>query len=291
MLERLQTISEVQEDYDPDYDEDEVTLAQEAVIFDNSEMDCILKEANSIGKEISMMNLDVERLNVQNEQLATAVGKITIVRRDFDRIARRVQQHGEAVYNRLKALGEERKRLEEKEGPNIAVSRIARVQYDNLTSAFHAAMNDYNQAEDMKKKICRVRIQRQSSIMGTKITDGQLDVLVDKGGEGWGELSDSLRSAGGQTSRWAMCEIKGRHKELVELEARMKDIHELFLQLAILVEEQGPMLNNIEFNVCRTEQYVENINVNIKRALQYKRKNPFRQCCPCLPCWAHNQTF
>ncbi|KAM7367860.1 hypothetical protein PAMP_014129 [Pampus punctatissimus] len=293
MLERLQTISEEQEDYEPEfyepeYDIDKVSLSQEAVEFENStNIENILAEAHSIRKQISLLHLEVERLSVHNERFGTSVRRFTILKKDSDSIARGIHQRGEALYARIQALGTESKQLEEKEGPNSAVGRIARIQYDTLTRAFHDAMSMYNKAEEMQRTTCRRRIQRQASIMGSEITDEQLDVLVDKGGEGWAELSQSLQTPGVHSSRWALCEIKGRHKELVELEARLKVVHELFLHMAILVEEQGSMLNNIEANVCGTQDYVEKINVHIKKALQYKRKNPFLQCCSCLRCWKY----
>lgn len=297
MLERLQAISEEEEDYEPEFygsenDADKVTLSQQAVVFENSSaIDNILEEAHSIRKEISLLHLEVERLSTHNERFGTSVRRLTLLKKDCDSIARGIQQSGEALYARLEALGRESRQLEEKEGPHAAVSRIARVQYDTLTRAFHAAMSDYNKAEEMQRSTCRGRIQRQASILGTEITDEQLDEMVHKGGEGLAELSQSLQTQGARSSRWAMCEIKGRHKELVELEARLKEVHELFLQMAMLVEEQGSMLNNIEANVCTTQEYVEKINVHIKRALKYKRKNPFLQCCACLPCWRRNQTI
>lgn len=293
MLDRLQAISEEQNS-EPDFYEpevDKITLSQQAVVFENSSaVDNVLKEAHSIRKDLSLLHLQVERLNKHNERFGTSVRRLTLLKKDSNSIARGIQQHGEALYVHLQALGKESRQLEEKEGPNSAVSRIARVQYDTLTRTFHAIMSDYSKAEEMQKVSCRQRIQRQASIMGSEITDGQLDVLVDKGGEGWAELSQSLQTQGANSSRWAMDELKGRHKELVELEARLKEVHELFLHMAMLVEEQGSMINNIEANVCSTEEYVEKINVHIKRALQYKRKNPFRQFCPCLPCWSFNKT-
>ncbi|XP_034555928.1 syntaxin-11-like [Notolabrus celidotus] len=295
MLERLQTISEEQEDfepefYGPEYDVDKVTLSQEAVLFENClPLDKILEEANFIRKEISLLKLQVERLRINNERFGTSM-RLTLLKKDSDSIARGIQQHGEALYFRLQALGKESAQLAEND-PHSAVSRIARVQYNTLTQAFHAAMSDYNDAEEMQRRMCRGRIQRQASILGKDISDEQLDVMVDKGGEGWAELSQSLQSQGTRTSRWAMCEIKGRHKELVELEVRMKEVHDLFLDMAVLVEEQGSMINNIESHVFTTEEYTEKVNVHIKRALECKRRNPFLQCCPCLPCWRHNKIF
>ncbi|XP_041832187.1 syntaxin-11-like [Melanotaenia boesemani] len=288
MLERLQNISEEQEDdepeYGPKYDVDEVNLSPQAVIFENSSaIEDILKEAHSIRKEISLIQLEIERLSSHNERFGTSVRRLTLLKRDSDSIARGIQKHGESLYARLQALGKESSQLEEKEGPSSAVSRIARLQYDTLTRAFHATMSDYNRAEEKQRSACRKRIQRQASIIGTDISDEQLDVIVDKGGEGWSELSQSLQPESVGSCRVALCDIKGRHKELVDLEARLKEVHQLFLQMATLVEEQGSILNSIEVNVCNTQEYIENFNYNIKKAIQYKRKNPFLQCCPCLP--------
>ncbi|XP_054474850.1 syntaxin-11-like [Anoplopoma fimbria] len=294
MLERLQTISEEQEDYEPEfygpeYDVDKETLPQQAVMFENtSTIDNILREALSIRKELSLLHLEVERLRINNERFGSSVRRLTLLKKDSDSIARGIQQRGGALYLRLQALGKESSQLEEKEGPNSAVSRIARAQFDTLSRFFRDAMSDYNEAEEMQRNACRRRIKRQASILGTEISDDQLDVMVDKGGEGWSELSQSLQTQGARSSRWALCEIKGRHKQLVELEVRLNEVHELFLDMAVLVEEQGSMLNNIEAHVVGTQEHTEKINVHIKKALQYKRKNPFKQCCPCLPCWKHN---
>ncbi|KAM9354977.1 syntaxin-11b.1 [Pholidichthys leucotaenia] len=291
MLEKLHTFSQEEEDdddddYEPDYDVDKVSLSQQAVTFNNSSaIDDVLNEAHSIRKEISLLKLEVERLKAHNERFGTSTRRLTLLKKDSDSIARGIQHRGESLCNRLQALNKESKTLEETEGPHAAISRIARVQHDTLTRAFQAVMSGYNETEEMQRETCRVRIQRQASILGKKITDEHLDELVDKGGEGWAELSQSLQTSGARSSRWALCEIKSRHKELVELEARLKEIHELFLQMAILVEEQGCLLNNIEAHVCGTEEHVQTFNEQIKKAIEYKKKNPFLQCCPCLPCW------
>ncbi|KAG7275352.1 hypothetical protein CRUP_007908 [Coryphaenoides rupestris] len=268
----------------PDYDSEQLDLSQEAVVFSDG-LNSTLKEAQSLRKEICLLRLEVGRLTRQNERFGTSMRRLTLLKQDSDSIARGIHHRAEGLYGRLQALGKQCQQLEESEPPGSAVWRIAAVQHAALTRDFHAVMDDYNRAEDLQRKTCRGRLQRQASIMGANISDEELDGLVDRGGEGWAELSQSLQMEGGRTCRTALCEIKGRHKELVALEARMKEVHELFLHMAILVEEQGAMVNNIEANVHGTQEYVEQVNDHIKIALKYKRKNPFLQCCPCLPCW------
>ncbi|XP_061668388.1 syntaxin-11-like [Syngnathoides biaculeatus] len=287
MLERLRNVSEdLEEDEEMEYDESKLPTAQEAIVFENSsDIETILKEAESIRKEISMLLLEVERLDKNNERFRTTVRHFSTVKRDSDDIARGIQKQGQQLHTRILALGEESKKIKKREGPESASSRITCMQYDSLILAFQAAMGNYNQAEELQRLICRERIQRQASILGTKITDKKLDEIVDKGCEGWSELYQSLPTQEGHSSRWAMNEIKDRHNELLALEARLKEVHELFQQVAALTEEQCSMLNNIEANVSNTQHYIQKSIVDINRAKQYRKKNPFLQCCPCLPCW------
>ncbi|XP_077408329.1 syntaxin-11-like [Vanacampus margaritifer] len=288
MLERLRNVSEALEDEDDmEYDESKLPTAQESVVFKNSlDIESILKEAGSIRKEISLVLLEVERLKKNNERFRTTVRHLSSVKRDSDDIAKGIQKQGQMLHTRILALGKESKKTANREGPNSASSRIACTQYDSLILAFQAAMGSYNLAEELQRSLCRTRIQRQASLLGTKITDKKLDEIVDKGCEGWSELSQSLPTTQeGHSSRWALSEIKDRHKDLVALEARLREVHEIYQQVAALTEEQCSMLNNIEANVSKTQNHIQRVNVEINKAKQYKKRNPFLQCCPCLPCW------
>ncbi|XP_011489942.1 syntaxin-11-like [Oryzias latipes] len=291
MMERLQTIVEEEDDKDsgcfvPEYDVDKGPLTLEAVIFEKSNtMEEILHEASLIRKSIILLSLDVERLKNNNERYGTSVSRFSILKRDSDSIARKIQQQGDSVYKRIQALGDRANELEQTEGGNRAVSRIARIQYDTLAFALRSAMENYNSAEEKQREICKTRIQRQASIIGKDISDEQLNDLVNKGGEGWEELCQSLQPPGAQSCRTALNEIKTRHTELVNLEARLKDIHEMFLQMAVLVEEQGSLLNSIETHVGKTEEHIKNSDHKFKEALIHKKKNPCLTCCPCLPFW------
>ncbi|RVE55787.1 hypothetical protein OJAV_G00229970 [Oryzias javanicus] len=293
MMERLQTLAEEEEEEDkdsgcfvPEYDADKGSLPLEAVIFERSNtMEEVLHEASLIRKDLSLVSLEVVRLKNHNERYMTSVSRFSLLKRDSDSIAKGIQHRGELVYKRIQALGDRANELEKLEGGNSAVSRIARVQYDTLAFAFRSAMENYNGAEEKQREICRARIQRQASLIGKHVNEDQLNELVNKGGEGWTELCQSVQPQSALSCRSALREIKSRHSELVNLEARLREIHEMFLQMSVLVEEQGALLNSIETYVGKTEEHVEKADGKFKAALRHKKKNPFLQCCPCLPCW------
>ncbi|KAG2468094.1 syntaxin-11a [Polypterus senegalus] len=258
-------------------------LVQEAILFDEDHiMDVLFKEVHSLRRENDLLKMEVKRLGKQNTRFLTSMRRISSIKRDSNSIARDIKTRGEGVYKRLQKMEASSKEIEEKYGVNSALARIVRAQLVSLTNGFRDAMFEYNEAEMSQRENCKIRIQRQLEIMGKDVSGDQLEDMIEKGK--WDVFSENLLTDG-KAARSALNEIENRHKELLDLESRIRDVHDLFFQMALLVEEQGSMLNNIEMNVQRTEDYLGEAMTHIKKAVEYKKKNPCRQlfCC-CFPC-------
>ncbi|XP_069016723.1 syntaxin-11a [Embiotoca jacksoni] len=263
--------------------QDEEQLEQQAVVFEGEEvMDTVYKEAQAMRAEMRLLKGDVKRLGKQNTRLLTSVRRISSIKKDSNALGRDIKARGEAVYARLERLGKRSKELEEKHGSTSAVARMVRSQYVSLTSAFHAVMSEYNDTEMVQRENCKTRIQRQAEIMGQEVSREQIDDMIETGK--WNVFSDNLLLEG-RTARSALSEIENRHKELLQLEGRIRDIHELFFQMALLVEEQGGRLDNIEANVSATQDFIVKAEIQIRKAGKYKKNNPCKKlfCC-CFPC-------
>lgn len=262
---------------------DDNEFEQHAVVFDGEDiMESAFKEAQSIQKDIAHLRMEVKRLGKQNARFITSVRRISSIKRDSNTIARSIKTKGDNLYARIQKMDALCKNLEEEHGANSALVRMVRHQFVSITGSFHEAMNEYNAAEMAQRDNCKTRIQRHAQIMGKEVTGDQIEEMIETGK--WNVFSDDLLTDG-RAARSALTEIENRHKELLELESRIRDIHELFFQLALLVEEQGFMVDNIEANVCSTEDYLVKATAQIKKAVKYKKKNPCRQlfCC-CFPC-------
>ncbi|XP_059209656.1 syntaxin-11a [Centropristis striata] len=284
-LTELQTIKPAGNEPGPEENlttEDE-DLEQHAIVFEGEDvLGGLYKEAQSMRKEMLLLKLDVKRLGKQNTRFLTSVRRFSSIKRDSNALGRDIKARGEAVYARLQKLGKLSKDMDEEHGPTSAVARMVRSQFISLTNGFHEAMSEFNEAEMVQRENCKTRIQRQAEIMGKEVSREQIDEMIETGK--WNVFSDNLLLEG-RTARSALNEIENRHKELLELEGRIKDIHELFFQMAQLVEEQGCMLDNIEANLDATQDYVAKAQIHIKKAVKYKKSNPCKRlfCC-CFPC-------
>ncbi|XP_041950881.1 syntaxin-11-like [Alosa sapidissima] len=262
----------------------EEDLAPQAVVWDNGEeVEEVLVEAQEVRREVQMMRLDVRRLREQNARLLSEPTRTTTIKRDSNAIAGDIKTRGQDTLARLRKMDAHARELEDEHGVNSAVARIARTQYACLSNGFRDAMADYNAAEMSHRDTCKAHIQRQMEIVGRDVSGEQIEEMLEGGR--WNVFADNVL-AEGKTARSALGQIERRHQELLELESRVRSVHEVFLDVAMLVEEQGPMLDAIHTHVQKTDAQLGEALVRLGRANKHDKSNPFKKMfCGCFPCY------
>lgn len=256
---------------------------QQAVIFDNNEMDSVFDEAQDTRREIQLIHLDVKRLREQNTRILSEPTRTSTIKRDSNAIAADIKSRGENLLKRLREMESHAKQLEEEHGINSAVARIARTQYACLSNSFRDVMMEYNEAEMNHKEMCKTHIQRQMEIVGREVTGEEIEEMLEDGK--WNIFSDNVLTEG-KTARSALSQIESRHRDLVELEKRLSSIHEVFLDVAMLVEDQGSMIDYIFTNVQKTDAKLNEVLIRLDKAKRHDKNNPFKKMfCGCFPCY------
>lgn len=261
----------------------EEELPHEEVVFDNSPaLVEVFSQSQDIHREIQLIRLENKRLREQNSHMLHGVTNMSTIKRDSNAIGADIKARAEHVLANLREMDGIAHKLEEEHGSNSAVTRIARTQYACLSNGFRDAMFDYNETEMSHRENCKAQIQRQMEIVGREVTGEELEEMIEKGQ--WNIFSDNV-TAEGKTARSALSQIEKRHQELLDLESRINGIHEIFLDIALLVEEQGPMLTSIQTNVQKTDECIQEALVKLGKAKRHNQNNPFRKMfCSCFPC-------
>lgn len=70
-----------------------------------------------------------------------------------------------------------------------------------------------------------------------------------------------------------MANVHDKYRAVHMLEKSVQQLHQMFVDLAVLVDYQGEMLDNIEANVKQSQEYAEDANKDLKKALENKKKN------------------
>lgn len=71
-------------------------------------------------------------------------------------------------------------------------------------------------------------------------------------------------------------EIQDRHDAAKEIEKSLLELHQIFLDMAVMVEAQGEKMDDIEHHVVNAAQYVNDGAKNLKTAKKYQKSS--RRC-------------
>lgn len=152
------------------------------------------------------------------------------------------------------------------------IQRIQRNQYSHLTRWFSEVMRSYHKTQVSFREKCKAQIQRQLEIVDKMTTDEELEEMLYRDDL---TLFISDIKCDAEISSQALTEIECRHRDIICLESSIKELHEVFVDTAMLLEVQGELINNIEKNVTSASEYVDTSKEETNKAVTYK-KNRFK---------------
>ncbi|KAM7380702.1 hypothetical protein PAMP_003979 [Pampus punctatissimus] len=268
-----------------DNDDSEVAgvITPQAVVFEEEPViENFLSEVQQIRDGITVLDTEVLKFSQQQKTLVATMRRFSVMKKESS-ITRDIKLQAESLHRRLDALSKQVQRTEDQLGPTAVTTRIQRSQHAALYRKFQQVMRQYNDGLMTKQESCKHFIIRQLEVLGREVTEEEVNEMVTTGK--WEVFNENLLNDA-RITRSQLSEIEQRHKELLSLENNMNELRDLFMDIFMLVEEQGAYIEHIQTNVERTQDFVAVSNEKFKMAARYKKKNPIRQlCCCCCPPW------
>lgn len=72
-------------------------------------------------------------------------------------------------------------------------------------------------------------------------------------------------------ARTTYAKVAGKYQDVLTLEQSVAELHQMFLDFALLTEQQGELLDQIEFQVTQANDYVEEANIDVNQAIEYQK--------------------
>ncbi|KAG9486144.1 syntaxin-19 [Eleutherodactylus coqui] len=256
-------------------------IYQQAVVFEREPViDGYLHEIKKLQNDITDLSENVTKFGLQQKVLVSAMRRFSVLKKESN-ITKDIKVQAENIKNRLDALLQHVQRAETETGSSSSLTRILKNHHAALFRSFQSVMFRYNEAIMAKQAKCKTFIIRQLEVAGKEVSEEEVNKMVEQGK--WDVFNENLLTEV-KVTKGQLNEIEQRHKELISLENQIKDLRDIFLEIAILVDEQGETLNNIEMVTKNTEDYVQKTTEKFKLAVKYKRKNPCKMLCCCCPC-------
>nr|XP_032799928.1 syntaxin-1A-like isoform X2 [Petromyzon marinus] len=235
------------------------------------------------GAEIPMDNLDsflskVNETNVELDSLGVAVQEVKRLhlailsdvepresdRKQLDDVMFSITSTARRVRTQLKDLDT---MLEIPDDSSTRL-RMRKTTHTMASQRFVDVMKEYNSLQTEHRDLCKKRILRQMEISGQNVTAEQLDSLIESGSSSVFTQGYILES---QLTRQQLGEIQSRHEELLKLEKSIQEVHDMFINIAIMVASQGDMVNNIEEHVKSASEHTEKGRTVLEQAVTHKR--------------------
>lgn len=163
--------------------------------------------------------------------------------------------------------------------PDEPETRIKDITYRALKSKFGEVLKEAQSVQLDYKSAVRTKIGRQVKIMDPTLSQNQVEEICDDP-DGLGRvMSSKLMGTAHFKLRHAVEDIQDKHRDILKLERSVQTIHQMFVDMALLVQMQGEMLDNIELNVMQAEDYVRKANVQLKAAKKSHQRSKKFKCC------------
>jgi t-SNARE complex subunit (syntaxin) len=140
-------------------------------------------------------------------------------------------------------------------------------------------MKRYQQAQQNYKTDIKKKVTRQIQIIKPDATDQEVDEIMKSEGGREGLLQQQILSGGvNDQIKTQYRQVAGKYQDVLTLEASVAELHQMFLDFALLTEQQGELLDQIEYQVRTAADYVEDANVDVYEAINYQKKIRKKQC-------------
>ncbi|MCD7455231.1 hypothetical protein HAX54_027443 [Datura stramonium] len=141
-------------------------------------------------------------------------------------------------------------------GPGSSSDRTRTSVVNGLRKKLQESMNQFNDLRQRMASEYRETVQRRYyTVTGENPDEGTLDNLISTG-QSETFMQKAIQEQGRGQVMDTVMEIQERHEAVKELERNLKELHQVFLDMAVLVESQGAQLDDIESQVNRANSFV-----------------------------------
>ncbi|XP_031624997.1 syntaxin-1A-like isoform X2 [Contarinia nasturtii] len=253
---------------------DENIVALDDVEGRDGFMDEFFNEVEEIREMIDKIEANVEEVKKTHSAILSSPQTDEKTKQELEDLIDDVKKFSNKVRTKLKGIEQnieqEKFRIIKQEELKFGADiRIRQTQHSTLLRKFVEVMTEYNRTQIDYKEGCKARIKRQLEITGRTTTDEELELMLDQPDPAvftQGIIMDTHQA------KQTFADIEARHADIIKLESSIRELHDMFMNMAMLVESQGEMINRIEYHVEMAYDYVDEGTKDVNKAIIYERK-------------------
>jgi len=232
-------------------------------------MEEFFEQVEEIRTNIEKIAANVEEVKKKHSAILSAPQPDDKDKEELEELMAEIKKTANKVRGKLKVMETSIAQEIERAPCASAELRIRKTQHATLSRRFVEVMSDYNTTQTDYRERCKGRIQRQLEITGRSVQNEELENMLESGNPAIFTQGIIMET---QQAKQSLADIEARHRDIIKLENSIRELHDMFMDMAMLVESQGEMIDRIEFNVEKSVDYVDTAVADTKKALKYQSK-------------------
>ena len=139
---------------------------------------------------------------------------------------------------------------------------LKRTQIQTASNRFWEIWTEYSTLQVLFREKLKEDLVKCLKVTNNQLTEEEIEEKIDAGE---GVFSASIMQETAQAKE-QLARVENRHKDIKKLEEGITEIHSMFMDLAILVEQQGEMVTRIEDHIMTASMDVENASKKLEDA-------------------------
>ncbi|KAL9994262.1 putative target SNARE coiled-coil domain, syntaxin domain, syntaxin/epimorphin [Helianthus debilis subsp. tardiflorus] len=239
-------------------------------------------EVDAIKEELKALEMLHKQLQSSNEQSKTlhSANSIKSLKTKMDNDVALSLKKAKLIKTGLEALdrSNETNRSVPGCGPGSSTDRTRTSVVNGVRNQLKVFMKSFNELREKMAAEHRETVQRRYyTVTGENADESTLEKLISTG-ESETFLQKAIQEQGRGQVMETVLEIQERHDAVTVIERNLKELHQVFMDMAVLVEHQGEQLDDIETHVNRANSFVTRGAAQLNEARK-KQKNTRKWTC------------
>lgn len=240
------------------------------------------KQIQETEKQVEKLSGLLKQLKDANEE-SKAVTKASAMKAIKKRMEKDIDEVGKIARNvkgKLEAISKDNISNRQKPGceKGTGVDRARMNMTNALMKKFKELMTEFQTLRQRIQDEYREVVERRvMTVTGTRPDDETIDHLIETGNSEQ-IFQKAMQEAGRGQVLNTVEEIQERHDVVKEIEKKLLDLHQIYLDMAVLVEAQGEILDNIEDQVTTAVDHVQRGTTVLQNAKKLQKNSRKWMC-------------
>eukprot|EP00922_Rhytidocystis_sp_ex-Travisia-forbesii_P033497 GHVS01049761.1.p1 GENE.GHVS01049761.1~~GHVS01049761.1.p1 ORF type:complete len:309 (+),score=45.72 GHVS01049761.1:237-1163(+) len=279
-----------------------------------SELRAVAQQCNPVGAAAltgtTQDGIDAEQDQPPPEFMKPYFAKIQVMRAAIDETAKNVDRINELKHAAIQATSPEQEKEVSHDlnhlldGTNVMITKTKKAlqvikqqnkdmslseedsaeyrircnMHDAVTRKFAAVLRQYQTSQSEYKEQMKHKVVRQVQIVYPEASCEEVKEMMLAGDMTAAVAVRARISGSNQSLKNALSDIQDKYRDIRRLEQSVTELHQMFVEIATLVEHQGELLDQIEFSVSQAKDYTEKAEAELVVARKHQESAKKRMC-------------